>query len=195
MPLHNEQREYTYKDYLNWHEEERWEIIDGIAYMQATPSPLHQRISGNLYFALHGYFRNKPCQAFAAPFTVRLPMDNGKTDETSNRNIVEPDLVVVCDSSKLDNNGYAGAPTLIVEIVSKTSVKRDHLLKLNKYEQAGVKEYWIIDPETQSIMSYILNEQGSYGKPNIRAITDDDDISSNAFPELTIKLKDIFATW
>lgn len=195
MPLPKGQHEYTYKDYLSWPEDERWEIIDGIAYAQATPSPLHQRISGNLYFELHGYLKGKQCQVFAAPFTVRLPMDNGETDESKNKNVVEPDLSIVCDKSKLDKNGYDGTPTLIIEIVSKSSVKCDQFIKLNKYEKAGVDEYWIISPENQSIAKYSLNEQGNYEKPNIYAMADDEVIISSTFTDLTIKLKNIFETW
>lgn len=97
MPLQWERREYTFKDYLSWPEDERAEIIDGIIYAQATPSPLHQRISMNLSTALHIYLKGKKCQVFAAPFTVRLPMNEGETDDKKNKNIVEPDIVIVCD--------------------------------------------------------------------------------------------------
>ena len=195
MPLSKEQREYTYEDYLSWPEDERWEIIDGIALMQATPSPLHQRISMNLSSAFHVYLKGKQCQVFAAPFTVRLPMNSGETTERKNKNIVEPDIVIICDKSNLDKNGYSGAPTLIVEIVSKSSVKRDQVLKLNKYETSGVKEYWIIIPENQSIMKYTLDEQEHYNKPAIYAVAEDDEIGSTIFPDLVIKLSDIFDTW
>ncbi|XEQ94166.1 hypothetical protein SCACP_30640 [Sporomusa carbonis] len=130
-----------------------------------------------------------------APFTVRLPLEDGQTDEKKNRNVVESDLAVVCDKTKLDKNGYSGAPTLIVEIVSKSSAKRDNLLKRNKYEKAGVSEYWIVTPETESIMSYGLHEQGNYGEPDMYILGEDEEIKSKVFTDLVIKLKDIFEVW
>lgn len=195
MPLPNEHKEYTYENYLSWPEEERWEIIDGIAYSQATPSPLHQKIVGNLYFQLHSYFQGKECTPFMAPFTVRLPLDGGETDEKKNKNVVEPDLTVVCDKSKLDKSGYAGAPALVIEVVSKSSIKRDNLLKRNKYEKAGVQEYWIVTPETETIVSYVLNEQGHYDVPDVLVLGEDENIQSKVFDDLVIDLKEIFVAW
>lgn len=194
MPLPKEQNEYTYEDYLSWPEGERWEIIDGIAYNQATPSPIHQNISMNLSRILAVYFQNTSCRVFAAPFTVRLPLEGSETDEKKNKNVVEPDLAIVCDKSKLDKSGYNGAPTLVIEIVSKSSTKRDNMLKRNKYEQAGVKEYWIITPDTETIVSYILNEQGNYNKPDMYVMGEDKEIVSKSFDELVIKLEDVFET-
>lgn len=195
MPLLKEQQEYTYEDYLGWPEEERLEIIDGVVYHQATPSPIHQKISMNLSGILHGYFLGKQCIVFAAPFTVRLPLEGGETDEKKNKNVVEPDLVVVCDKSKLDKSGYSGSPTLIIEIVSKSSMKRDNIVKLNKYQQAGVKEYWIITPEIENIMRYVLNDQGHYDIPDMYVLGEDEEITSKMFSDLVITLKDVFATW
>lgn len=83
---------------------------------------------------MHSHFQDKQCTPFVASFTVRLPLEDGEKDEANNKNIVEPDLVVVCDKNKLDKSGYNGAPTLIIEIVSRSSVKRDKVLKLNKYQ-------------------------------------------------------------
>lgn len=195
MPLPKEQREYTYEDYLNWPEDERLEIIDGTVYAQATPSPAHQKISSNLHFALHGYLLGKSCIVFAAPFTVRLPLEGGEVDGNKNRNIVEPDLTVVCDKSKLDKGGYNGAPTLVVEIVSKSSKKRDYMLKLHKYEKAGVKEYWIISPDDETMTRYALNEQMRYDIPDTYVLDEDEVITSKIFPDFAIHLNDVFALW
>lgn len=195
MPLPNKQKECTYEDYLSWPENERWEIIDGIAYNQATPSSAHQTISGNLYLQIGNYLKGKSCRVFAAPFAVRLPLEDGETDEKKNKNIVEPDLTIVCDKSKLDKGGYNGAPTLVIEIVSKSSAKRDYIIKLNKYQQAGVKEYWIITPETETIVSYMLNEQGHYDTPDMYILGEDEEITSKLFREMVIKLEDVFETW
>lgn len=188
-------RLYTYEDYLKWPEDERLEIIEGHAYAQATPSPIHQKISGNLYLEFGNFLKGKQCIIFSAPFTVRLPLEIGETDEKNNNNIVEPDLTVVCDKSKLDDKGYSGAPTLIIEIVAKSSRKRDNVLKLNKYQQSGVKEYWIVTPETESIMRYFLNGEGHYDIPETFVLDEDEEINARVFSDLTIKLKDIFATW
>ena len=195
MPLPYEKHEYTYEDYLSWPEDERFEIIDGIAYNQATPSPVHQRISMNLSLLFGSFFKGKECAVFAAPFTVRLPLDDGQTDEKKNRNVVEPDLSVVCDKNKLDKSGYSGAPSLIVEIVSKSSAKRDILLKRNKYEQAGVGEYWIITPETESIMRYTLQEHGRYGEPDMYILGEDEEINAKIFANLKVRLADVFEGW
>jgi len=195
MPLPYKKHEYTYEDYLSWPEDERFEIIDGIAYNQATPSPVHQRISMNLSLLLGTFFKGKECAVFAAPFTVRLPLDDGQTDEKKNRNVVEPDLSVVCDKNKLDKSGYSGAPTLVVEIVSKSSAKRDILLKRNKYEQAGVGEYWIITPETESIMRYTLQEHARYGEPDMYILGEDEEINAKVFADLKVRLLDVFEGW
>ena len=195
MPLPKEQREYTYEDYLTWPEDERYEIMDGVVYAQATPSPTHQKISSNLHVEIANFLKGKQCIIFAAPFTVRLPLENGEIDDKKNKNIVEPDLAIVCDKNKLDQGGYNGAPTLIIEIVSPGSKKRDYMIKLHKYEKAGVKEYWIITPETESIMRYALNDQGHYDLPETFVLGNDEEIIATMFPDLIIPLKDIFAMW
>lgn len=195
MSLPDKQKTYTYEDYLSWPENERWEIIDGTAYYQATPSSAHQTISGNLYLIIGNYLKGKPCRLFAAPFTVRLPLEGGETDEQKNKNIVEPDLTIVCDKSRLDKNGYNGAPTFVIEIVSKSSAKRDNIIKLNKYQQAGIKEYWIITPETETIVRYSLNEQGHYATPDMYILGEDEIITSKSFCDMSIKLADVFETW
>ena len=195
MPIPNEQREYTYEDYLTWLEDERYEIIDGVVYAQATPSPTHHKIVGNLYVHLHNYFKGKGSTPFLAPFTVRLPLEDGETDEKKNKNIVEPDISVVCEKSKLDKGGYNGSPTLIVEIVSPSSKKRDYMAKLNKYQKSGVEEYWVITPENETIMRYVLNEQEHYDVPETYVLDEDEEIIANKFPDLTIQLKDIFSMW
>ncbi|MCE5285898.1 MAG: Uma2 family endonuclease [Pelosinus sp.] len=195
MSLLNEQKEYTYADYLKWPEDERLEIIDGIVYSQVTPTSIHQKISGNLYLEIGNFLKGKECFVFAAPFTVRLPLDKGETDENKNKNVVEPDLTVICDKSKLDRHGYNGAPDFIIEIVSRSSIKRDNIVKLNKYQQAGVKEYWIVTPETENIMRYVLNEQGHYNLPDMYVLGEDEKISAKVFPDLAISLEDVFAAW
>jgi Uma2 family endonuclease len=135
---------YSYTDYLSWPEEERWEIIDGVPYMQATPTRIHQEISGNIFVQIHTYLSGKSCKVYHAPFCVRLD-----TDKNNNKieNVAEPDITVVCDQSKLDKVGCKGAPDLIVEILSPSTGRKDKLLKFDKYEKAGAKEYCLVEPE------------------------------------------------
>jgi Uma2 family endonuclease len=157
MPLAKEQPRFTYADYLAGDEDERYEIIDGEAYMLAAPSRIHQEISGNLYYALRSFLEGKPCKVYAAPFSVRLfPAEDGSDDT-----VVEPDITVVCDPAKLDDRGCKGAPDMAIEIVSPSTSRYDRILKFNKYREAGVREYWIVDPEERAIFAYIL-KNGEY---------------------------------
>ena len=189
MPLPQEERQYTYADYLTWPEDERWEIIDGVPYMQTAPTPIHQEILMELSKQFAVYLSGKPCKVYPAPFCVRLPKDNEKNDKDI-KNIVEPDITIVCDKSKLDENGYNGAPDLIVEILLSSSIKKDRLIKLNSYEKAGVKEYWIVEPEGKLASVFLLQENKKYGRPEI--YTEDDNVKVSIFPDLIIDLSSVF---
>lgn len=126
---------YSYEDYQSWDDGQRWEIIDGHAYLMAVPSTKHQRISGILHHHIFSYLQGKPCEVFHAPFDVRLfPKPKSRWEEA----LVQPDLSVVCDTGQLDDKGCNGAPTLVVEIISPSSSSRDCVTKLNKYKRAGV---------------------------------------------------------
>jgi Uma2 family endonuclease len=154
MPLIKENPYYTYADYLEWDEDERYEIIDGEAYMMAAPSRIHQEISGNLYYALRSFLEDKPCKVYSAPFSVRLfPQEDGSDDT-----VVEPDITVVCDPSKLDDQGCNGAPDFVIEIISPSTARQDRIVKFNKYREAGVREYWIADPEEKVVSAYLLKD-------------------------------------
>lgn len=191
MPLPQPQEnEYSYADYLTWPENERWEIIDGIAYMQAAPSPNHQRVSGELYRQFATYLLDKTCEVYPAPFCVRLTKGNEKRNEDV-RKVVEPDVTVVCDKSKIDDKGCNGAPDLIVEVMSPTTAKMDKLIKFNKYETAGVKEYWIVDPNAKLVDVFVLQKNKRYGRPETYA--EDNKIEVSIFPGFTIDLSIVFA--
>ena len=142
------QGEYTVEDYYALPDEQRAELIDGRMYMMAPPSRKHQRISTRLVSIIDRYIEEHKgkCEVYAAPFAVYL-------DERSNT-YVEPDISVICDPDKLDDRGCKGAPDWIIEIVSPASKKMDYLLKLLKYRSAGVKEYWIVDPEKNRVIVY-----------------------------------------
>ncbi|KGK86825.1 hypothetical protein DP73_15460 [Desulfosporosinus sp. HMP52] len=189
MPLPQKERQYTYADYLAWPEDERVEIIEGVPYMQATPSPEHQEISMNLSTQISVYLKGKPCKVYAAPFSVRLIKSDEKEDEDI-KNVFEPDITVVCDQSKIDKQGCKGIPDLIIEIISPSSIKHDRVTKFNQYEKAGVLEYWIVEPEGKLVSVFLLQSNGRYGRPEI--YTDEEKINVSIFPDLTVDLNAVF---
>jgi len=132
---------YTYSDYEKWDDGNRYELIDGEMFMMTAPLVEHQRVSSKLHGQLWNFLREKQCEVFSAPFDVCLNAE-GDEDDT----VVQPDLLVVCDKSKLDKKRCNGAPDMVVEILSPSTSSRDMVLKFNKYREAGVREYWIVDP-------------------------------------------------
>lgn len=147
MPLPQE-RIYTIEDIYALPEGERAELIDGQLYMMAPPNRKHQAIARELFSSIDSYIKSKggSCEPYFAPFAVFLNEDNG--------NYVEPDISVICDKSKLTDKGCSGAPDWIIEIVSPGSRRMDYFTKLFKYRTAGVREYWIVDPEKNRITVY-----------------------------------------
>jgi len=182
MALANEAKKLTYADYLTWGEDERWELIDGMPYAMATPSRKHQEISMQLSYLIRNHLEGHPCKIYAAPFSVRLNAD--QEDDT----VVEPDLVVICDPEKLDDKGCKGAPDFIIEILSPSTAKMDTIKKFNKYLQARVPEYWIVNPETESIQKFIY-QQGIYVAS---VFGEEDTIDVNTLSGLSIPLSKIF---
>ena len=157
--------------------------------MQAAPSPAHQLISMELCRQFANYLQGKPCRVYPAPFTVRLAKGDEKKNEDIKK-VFEPDIAIVCDSSKIDKEGCKGAPDLIVEVISHSSLRKDRITKFDKYEQAGVKEYWIVEPEAKIVSVFILQESGGYGRPVI--YTEEERIKVSIFPDLEIDLKSVF---
>jgi len=184
-----QEKEYSFADYLTWPEDERWEIIDGKAYMHATPSPSHQEIAGGIFAQFYNYLLDKPCKVYPAPFCVRLTKGNEKRNQDIKK-VVEPDITVVCDKSRIDGKGYNGAPDLIVEVMSPSSVKMDRFIKFNNYEKAGVKEYWIVDPGTKLVDVFTLQKNKRYGRPE--TYTEEDKIEVSIFSGLIIDLSLVF---
>ena len=173
---------YTYDDYITWDDDVRYELIDGVAYALAAPNTMHQKLSGRLYLKLDSFMRGKKCDVFYAPYDVRLNYDKG--DDT----VVQPDLLVVCDKTKIDKKGCNGAPDLIIEIVSPSDPSRDLFQKYHKYLLAGVREYWIVDPDSKLVTLCVLD-----GDRYITKIyTEEDLIPSSIFDGLSINLKEIF---
>ena len=188
MPLSREEKRYTFADYLKFPNDERWEIIDGIPSMQSAPTWQHQSISRELMLQFGGYLRNNQCEVFAAPFDLRLPGVEEKDEEATN--VYQPDLLVVCDKSKLEGTGYYGVPSLVIEILSPSTVRNDRLLKFNAYEKAGVKEYWIVEHDTKLISVFVLQDNNRYGRTEL--YTENDAITVSIFPDLIIDLSKVF---
>lgn len=160
MVLPAEKARYTFADYITWDENERMEIINGEVFMMAAPSRIHQEICFEIGRQMGNYLEGKQCKVYLAPFGVRLfEQDNDKPDNVDT--VVEPDISVVCDRNKLDKYGCKGAPGLIVEVLSPSSQRHDQLVKLNLYQRAGVREYWIVDPVSRTVAVYTL-EEGAY---------------------------------
>ena len=160
------QNHFTYRDYAQWPEDERWELIGGVAWnMGPAPVREHQRVLGELFSQINDYLRGKPCQVYFAPFDVRLP----KSDEADDfvDTVVQPDIAVICDEHKLDDKGCRGAPDWIIEIVSPGSAVRDQIDKRQVYERHGVREYWIVHPQDHVLTIYRA-ENNAYGSPDIR---------------------------
>jgi Uma2 family endonuclease len=151
---------YTYADYLGWETDKRYEIINGEAYMMSSPSVSHQAISRELLGQFWNFLKGKPCQVFAAPLDVRL----FPRDDNSDKTVVQPDLLVVCDESKLaDGKSCWGAPDMVIEILSPSNTSPALLLKFNHYLAAGVREYWIIIPETKAVQVHLLERGAGEG--------------------------------
>ena len=144
-------RRYTYADYLEWEGKERYQLINGEAFQMASPSVAHQALLGEVFYQFYSWLRGKPCQVFAAPLDVRLFPKKDKSDNT----VVQPDMLVVCDKSKIDKGSINGAPDLVIEIISPSNTHSDLFLKFQYYLKAGVREYWVIDPEQKKVQVHI----------------------------------------
>jgi len=153
LPALDKSKRYTYADYCSWGEDVRCELIDGVVYdMSPAPTSAHQRISGNLFAQLYVFLQGKPCKVFYAPFDVRL--DPGAGDDS----VVQPDILVICDMSKITDSGCDGAPDMVVEILSPSTASKDMLLKHRKYLQACVREYWVVDPQLKIVRVHVLKD-------------------------------------
>lgn len=159
-------RHYTYADYLKFPDDERWEIIDGVAYSMApAPGDSHQSLSSELTAQVHTQLRGKPCQVRVAPYDVRFE----NSDKTNK--VVQPDLVVVCDRNKITPRGLVGAPDWIVEILSPSTAGKDQILKRALYEREGVREYWLVHPVDRIVTIYRLGAEGHYQQADVHELS------------------------
>jgi len=193
QPAEKHEQLYTYADLLQWPEEERWELIEGVPVdMSPAPGRTHQDIVANIFVQLHASTREFGCTAYFAPIDVRLPETATARDEEI-ATVVQPDILVVCDEEKLDERGCRGAPDLVVEVVSPTSVLRDNIEKLRLYERHGVREYWIVHPVDRLLFQRVLEDTATgrrYGVPSV--FGPGGKVACHVLPEVTVDLGLVF---
>lgn len=180
---------FTYRDYLGW-DEGRWELIDGEAFsMSPAPSTAHQRVCSELTAQAVVFFREHECEAFVAPFDVRLP--DADEPDAMVATVVQPDLAVVCDPSKLDERGCRGAPDWVVEVLSPATAVKDQVRKRQLYERHGVRELWLVHPYDRVLTIYRRASEGGFGAADVREASGRTAVG--LFPELEIDWKRVFA--
>ena len=183
---------YTYADYLSWQFTELVELLRGkVMRRMSGPTDRHQAIVGDLYLAFGNHLRRQRCQIRMAPYDVRLPK-RGTTADDAIYTVVQPDVCVICDPSKIESRGCLGAPDLIIEVVSRRTAARDWKDKFDLYEEAGVGEYWIVLPQDNDISVFVLDEAtaryqlvGEYASPG--------PIPCRTLPDLNLDWADIFS--
>lgn len=180
---------YTYADYLTWEFDERVELIKGKIFRMGEDAPLriHQRISGIISFYLHSFLKGEQWEIYCAPFDVRLPGKSKRNEDIET--VVQPDICVICDPEKLDSAGCIGAPDLIVEILSPGNNRKELRYKYEVYEESGVREYWIIHPDEQTVLIYTLI--GGKYQPS-RLFTSGDIIESQCITDFKLDLEQVF---
>ena len=192
-------KQYTYADYLTWMDDKTRELINGFINMMSAPRRIHARVSHKISYHLEIILtKNKgKCEVYPAPFDVRFPK-NGETEDNKIYTVVQPDICVICDLSKLDKRGCCGAPDMIVEVLSPSTNKRDFNDKFNLYEEHGVKEYWIVNPDLKTINVFLLQENGKYDDGTIYELEErlennlEAKIPIHIFGDYKIDLNDIF---
>ena len=181
---------YSYADYLKWTFDERVELIKGKLFkMSPAPRARHQAISMNLTLEIGNFLKGKSTRLFSAPFDVRFPTKPDDPDDQT-FTVVQPDLCVICDPSKLDELGCKGAPDLIIEILSPSTASKDLNEKLALYQEHGVKEYWIVYPGESIIELLILDEAGNYQSKG--KFTETEVMESAVLAGLEVRLQDVF---
>ncbi|MFZ5951388.1 MAG: Uma2 family endonuclease [Candidatus Rifleibacteriota bacterium] len=182
------QNRYSYADYLNWGDEKRCEIINGEIYDMTAPSILHQSISMELGRQLANFFIDRPCRVFTAPVDVTLDKKSKKNDEIFT--VVQPDIMVVCDEKKIEEQRVVGAPDLIIEIISPSTAAKDNITKKALYEKAGVMEFWLVSPTDRITRVYRLEKDGLFGRESI--YDDQAKIDIALFAGLSIDCRRVF---
>jgi Uma2 family endonuclease len=180
---------YTYADYFRWRFEERVELIKGkIFKMSPAPNRLHQKLTGTLHTKLDVFLSNNKCEVYSAPFDVRFPAKS--KDDKDVYTVLQPDICVICDHSKLDDRGCIGAPDIVVEVLSPGNNAKELKNKYDIYEQAAVREYWIVSPQDEYVIIHTL-ENGQF-MPT-RQLVQGDYITSTVLHGLSIDITELFA--
>jgi Uma2 family endonuclease len=184
---------FTYRHYKTWPDEERWELIDGHAWaMSPAPTTRHQRLSRKLFDRIENLLEGRPCEAFYAPFDVVLPKGDEPEDEVDT--IVQPDIVVYCDRSKLTKAGARGAPDISIEILSPSTSKKDLNDKFRLYERHGVREYWVVDPAGDWLCVYCLGLDGRFDEGELRdLVRDSSSVASTVLEGLAVDPRELFS--
>jgi Uma2 family endonuclease len=174
---------HTYGEYVTWPEGDRYELIDGVAYaMVPAPGRRHQEIVGELFRQIADALEGGSCRVYIAPFDVRLPRRD-EADELVDT-VVQPDLSVICDASKLDERGCRGAPDWVIEVLSPSTAAHDQVKKRDVYERSGVAELWLVHPTDRVVMVYRLVD-GAYGKPAVYEL--EGELAAEVLPEVGIE--------
>lgn len=179
---------YSYASYLRWQFDERVELIKGKIFQMGAPTTKHQVCIGDIFVALHQFLKGKQCRVFISPFDVRFPERSLADREVFT--VLQPDICVVCDESKIDGKGCIGAPDIVIEVLSPGNNKKDLNFKYEIYERAGVREYWVLNPSEQSLLKYVLNQDGIFvaGKPCVG----DDVFTSDVLPGFSLNMEEVF---
>lgn len=181
-------KSYTFADYLLWNFTERLEIIKGRVFkISPAPKPNNQRVLRVLNRYFDRYFEFKSCEVFFAPFDVIFASDTDSIADS--KNIVQPDLCIICDINKITKRGCEGSPDLIIEVLSEGNSEKEINYKFDLYQNNGVKEYWIVNPVHKNILLYYLKDSEYI---SLKPFTINDKIKSYLFPEIEIELTDIF---
>jgi Uma2 family endonuclease len=179
---------YSYADYFEWQFEERVELIKGrIFKISPAPNRMHQKMSFAISVKLYQSLPGKSCEVYMAPFDVRLPRKS--KDDKDIFTVLQPDICVICDPSKLDSRGCVGAPDIVVEILSPGNNAKELRNKFEVYEEAGVKEYWIVSPQDYTFVVYTLTD-GRYVPSRIMAAGDV--VTSSVLKEFSLDLSELF---
>ncbi|TCC89311.1 Uma2 family endonuclease [Pedobacter frigiditerrae] len=179
---------YSYANYMRFTFDERMEIIKGHIFKMSAPNRYHQKTFGIIFNRLYNFLEGDKCEVYGAPFDVRLPKKSKEDKDIFT--VVQPDVVVVCDQSKLDKRGCIGAPDIVVEILSPGNNKKELQNKYEVYEEAGVKEYWIVSISDETFFKYVLNEEGKF-MPT-RLLTVGDKVTTLILPGFVLDLEQVF---
>ncbi len=178
---------YSYANYLRWEFEERLELIKGKIFKMAAPTTLHQRVIGRIHGELYHFLKKQKCEVLVSPFDVRFPERSIADEDVFT--VLQPDICIVCDTSKLELRGCLGAPDIVIEVLSPSTSKKDMVNKFNVYEQHKVKEYWIVEPTEKCILKYVLNKDGLFigDKPYRK----NGQLTSSILPDFSLNIDEV----